>query len=100
MQTPIRTIVPGLVLAFSATAAHAGPEAATARPTDVAAGQPAPPIAPAAPPAATKPTAPPNPALPPPGATPAALMGPPVDPIQGAPAPVKEVVNWISRSRD
>lgn len=115
MQTPIRTIVPGFLLAFSATAVHASPKVAPAPAAGAATGQPSTPIDLAAHPAATKPTAPLDPALPaagatpaaaigdalpPAGATPATLVGPPVDPLHAAPAEVKEVVGWITGSRD
>jgi len=101
MQTPIRTIVPGLLLAFSATAIHASPKTAAAPATGAATGQPSTPMdVLAAHLAATKPTAPLDLTLAPAGATPAAFVGPPADPLQAAPAEVKEVVSWIARSRD
>jgi hypothetical protein len=110
MQTPIRTIVPGLLLAYGATAAHAAPapEPAAAPAISAATVQPPTPSQLAAHATATTPTTPLAPALPPAPARPAAplgpvladFVGPPVDPLQAAPADVKEVVGWITRSSD
>ena len=126
MQSSMRTIVPGLLLAFSATAAHAGPEAAVAPATGAATGQLSKPIDLAAHSTATKPATPldltlpraaATPAsaldltLPPASAMPAAPVDPllppgvtapvaPVDPLQTASAEVKEVVSWINGSSD
>lgn len=90
-------IVPGLLLAFSATAAHASPNASKGAPaTGAATGQPSKPIDLALRPEATQSTAPLD-LAPPPAAT-----GPvaPVDPLQAASAEVKEVVRWIISSGD
>lgn len=111
MQTPIRTIVPGLLIAFSATAVHASPEASAAPAIGAATEQPSTPIDLAAHSAATKPTAPLDPTLPPAVATPGAGIGPalppavsvpavPVDPLHAAPAQVRDVVRWITSSSD
>ena len=108
MQSSIRTIVPGLLLAFSATSVGASPEAAVA-PAPGAAK--APPSAPIDLSAATKPTTSLDLTLPPAAATPAAPLDPallpavaapaaPVDPLHAAPAEVKEVVSWITSSSD
>ena len=99
MQTPIRTMVPGLLLAFSATAAHASPKVATAPATGAGTGQPSTAVGVAAlalPPAGATPAAPIDPALPPAVAAPAA----PVDPLQAAPADVRDIVSWITGSGD
>ena len=111
MQTSIRSIVPGLLLAFSVTSVHATPEAAAAPATGTATKQPSAPIASAAQPAATKAKVPLDLTLPPAAATPAAPLDPallpavaapaaPVDPLQAAPPQVKEVVSWITGSGD
>ena len=111
MQSSIRTIVPGLLLAFSATAVHASPKAAAAPATGAAPVQATKPIDVATRTAAPKPAAPLDLTLPPPPATPAAPIDPalapadalpaaPVDPLQAAPNEVKEVVNWITGSGD
>ena len=111
MQTPIRTIVPGLLLAFSASAVHAGPEAAVEPVSAASTAQPAKPIDLAPPAASTMPASKLDLTLPPADATTAAPIGPalspalaapaaPVDPLQAAPTAVKEVVSWITGSGD
>jgi hypothetical protein len=110
MQTSLRTFVPGLLLAISATAVHANPEAAPAPASTTQ--RPSVPVDPAPRSAATKPATPLDLTLPAPvAATPAAPTGPaqptaatatpaPADPLHAASMEVKEVVNWITGSGD
>jgi hypothetical protein len=98
MHSPIRTIVPGLLLAFSATAAHASPEPAAAPPAGAATAQPSAPGDLAAQSAAPKPTGPLDLSLPP--SVDLAAPVAPVDPLHAAPMEVREVVNWITGSGD
>ena len=96
MQNRIRSIVPALLVALSATAVHAAPKAVSAPANGAAAAQPATPAELAAPSATTQPAAPLDLTLPSDVVAPVA----PVDPLQAAPAQVKEVVNWINGSGD
>ena len=93
MQTPLRKIVPGLLIAFGATTIHASPKAVSA-PAAPATAKAAAPVAAPAP--VAKPAAPLDLTLPPPAAAPVVA----VDPLLNAPLPVKEVVNWINTSGD
>ena len=122
MQTPIRTIFP-LLLAFTASAVHAGPKAVAApadapaakspsAPLDLtlrpAAATPAPPVGFGLRPAAATPAAPFSVGPRPVAAATTAPIGPglpvaapaPFDPLLAAPAAVKEVVAWITGSGD
>jgi hypothetical protein len=96
MQNQIRKVVPALLIALGATAVHASPKAVSAPAASPATTQPSTPAEAASPTAAVRPSAPLDLSLPSDVAAPAI----PVDPLQGAPAPVKEVVNWIQGSGD
>jgi hypothetical protein len=109
MPSPIRTIVPALLFAFSATSVDASPKAAPA--TGAGTAPPSTPVELAARSAAPRPTAPLDLTLPPAAAAPAAPLASallpavaapaaPVDPLQAASAQVKEVVSWITGSGD
>jgi hypothetical protein len=111
MHSPIRTIVPGLLLAFSASAVHAGPEAAAAPVSTASTAPPAKPIDLAVRAASTMPASKLDLTLPAADTAAAAPLGTaltpavaapavPVDPLQGASAEVKEVVSWITGSGD
>lgn len=98
MQNPIRTIVPGLLLAFGATAVDASPKATAEPATDAAAAQPPTPMDLAVPRAATGLASPLDFEEPAAAATPDPAA--PVAPLQSAPPEVQEVVGWIARSGD
>lgn len=93
-------MVPGLLLACSVMSVHASPKAAATPANGAATGQTSTPLDLWVNSAQKEPATPLDLSRPPAQAMPAALMGPPVDPLQFAPAGVKEVVNWIARSRD